>query len=72
MRNIETCGAQVGVELAPQGLERLDALARLRLYLQEKSFNSKVSGNELYCTNAVLSLIKVILCSKLHDQNVVN
>ena len=27
----ETCGAQVGVELAPQGFERLDPLARLRL-----------------------------------------
>ena len=37
----------------------------LRCILQEKSFNSKLYGNEVYCTNALLSLIKIMLCSKL-------
>ena len=37
--------------------------------LQEQSFNFKLSGNKVYCTNAVLLLIKVMLCSKLHRQN---
>ena len=38
--------------------------------LQGKSFNLKVSGNEVYYTNAVLSLIKIMLCSQLHCQQV--
>ena len=38
--------------------------------LYEKSFNSKLYGNEVYCTNASLLLIKIMLCSKLHCQKV--
>ena len=33
-----------------------------------KQFNSKLYGNNLYCTNALLLLIKIMLCSKLHCQ----
>ena len=36
--------------------------------LLEKSFNSKLSGNGVCCTNALLLLIKIMLCSKLHNQ----
>ena len=35
-------------------------------------FNSKLSGNEVYCTNASLLLIKIMRCSKLHCQKVFN
>ena len=38
--------------------------------LKERSFNFKLSGNEVYCTNASLLLIKIMLCSKLHCQKV--
>ena len=40
--------------------------------LQEKSFNLKLSGNEVYCTNALLSLIKIMLCRKDHYQKFQN
>ena len=32
--------------------------------------NLKLSGNEVYCTNASLLLTKILLCSKLHLQKV--
>ena len=38
---------------------------------QEKSFNLKLSGNEVDFTNALL-LLKIILCSKLQYQKVFN
>jgi len=34
--------------------------------LAGKSFNSKLFGNEVHCTNALLLLIKIMLCSKLY------
>jgi len=34
----------------------------------EKAFKLKLSGNEVYYTNALLLLIKNMLCSKLHCQ----
>ena len=40
--------------------------------LQDKSFNPKLSGNEVYRTNALLLLIKIMLCSKLHCQKGLN
>ena len=40
--------------------------------LYEKSFNLKLSGNEVYCTNALLSLIKIMMCNKFHSQKVSN
>ena len=36
----------------------------------EKSFNLKLSGNEVYYTNNFISLVKNMLCSKLHCQKV--
>ena len=36
----------------------------------EKTFNLKLSGNEVYCTNALILLTKIVLCSKLHCQEV--
>ena len=42
------------------------------LTLKKKSFNSKLSGNEVYFTNALLSLMKIMLCSKLHCHKVLN
>ena len=36
------------------------------------SFNLEFSCNEVYCTNALLLLIKIMLCSKLDSQKVVN
>jgi hypothetical protein len=33
-----------------------------------KSFDSKLSGDEVYRTNAFLWLMKIMLCSKLHCQ----
>jgi hypothetical protein len=34
----------------------------------ERELNGKFSGNEVYYTNALILLIKIILYSKLHDQ----
>ena len=34
----------------------------------EKRIRLKLSGNEVYCTNAVTLLVKEMLCSKLHYQ----
>ena len=34
------------------------------------SFNVKLSGNDVYCMNALLLLIQIMLCSKLHYQKV--
>jgi hypothetical protein len=34
--------------------------------------NSQFSGNEVYCTNSLLLLIKIMLCSKLHCQRDLN
>ena len=42
------------------------------LPLKKKSFNLKLSGNEAYCTNALLSLIKIMLCGKLQCKKVLN
>ena len=42
-------------------------LARI---LQENSFNLKLSGSEVYCTNASLLLIKVMLRTRLVCQSV--
>ena len=36
--------------------------------LYEKLFNFKISGNEVYYTNLLSLLIKMMLCSKLHCQ----
>jgi len=35
-----------------------------------KEFQLKISGNEVYCTNALLLLIKIMPCSQLHCQKV--
>ena len=40
------------------------------MLLYEKSFNSKLYGNEAHCTNALLLLIKIMLCIKLYGQKV--
>ena len=40
--------------------------------LSGKSFNLKLSGNEVYCTNALLLLKKIMLCSELHCQKVLD
>ena len=37
--------------------------------IQETIFNSKLAGNEVHCTNALLSLIMNMLWSKLHHHN---
>ena len=37
---------------------------------QEKSFNLKLSGNEVYRTHALLLQINIMLCSQLHYQRV--
>ena len=34
--------------------------------------NPKTSGTEVYCTNALLFLIKIMLCSKIHRQKILN
>ena len=47
-------------------------VARLRLIFKGKSFNPKLSGNEGYCTNALLFLVKIMLCGKLHCLKIVN
>ena len=39
---------------------------------KEKSLNLRRSGNEVYCTNAVLLLMKIMLCSKLRCQKVLD
>ena len=38
--------------------------------LQAQTINFKLFGNEVYCTNALLSLIKIMLCSTLPYQKV--
>ena len=43
-----------------------------RRVLQEKSFHSKPFDDEVYCTNALLSLMKILVCSQLHFQRVLN
>ena len=35
--------------------------------LQEKSFNLNLSGNEVYCTNSLLFLMKIMRCSELRS-----
>ena len=42
------------------------------LSLKEQRFILKLSGNEVYCTNALPLLMKIMLCSKLHRQKVVD
>ena len=37
-----------------------------------KEFESKISGHDVYCTNALLSLLHIMLCSKVHCQKVLN
>jgi hypothetical protein len=51
-----------------QGSEQGDLVAMLK----EKSFSSKLSGNEIYCTKTLLIPIKIMLCSKLYHQKVSN
>ena len=41
---------------------------RRELILYEKSFNLKTSGNEVYYTNSLILLIKMMLCGKIHGQ----
>ena len=36
-----------------------------RLLSEGKSFNVKLSGNEVHCTNALLSQMKIMLCGEL-------
>jgi hypothetical protein len=43
-----------------------------RTILQENRFNLKLFGNEVYFTNALVVLIEIMLCSKLHCQTVLN
>jgi len=45
---------------------------RSRAILYKNSFNLKLCINEVYCANALLSLIKITLCSKLHRQKVLD
>jgi hypothetical protein len=40
--------------------------------LIEKCFNLKLSGNEVYYTNSLILVVKIMLCSKLHCQKVLN
>ena len=40
--------------------------------LKGKEIQCKTSGHEVECTNALLLLIKIILCSKLHCQEASN
>ena len=40
--------------------------------LKEKTFNSKLSGDEVCCTNVSLLLINIMLCSESHCQIVSN
>ena len=42
------------------------------MILYEKIFNFKLSGNEVFSTNVLLLLIKIMLCSKLHHQIFLN
>ena len=44
----------------------------VHLIEEEKSFNSELGGNEVYCTNVLLSLIKIMLCSRIRCQKVLN
>ena len=44
--------------------------AWLRTRAEEQCFNLKLAGNEIYCTHVLLLLIKILLCSKPHDQKV--
>ena len=61
------CRAQGPVRSGREPLASLD----LRVAECEgKSFNSKLSGSEVYCTNALLLLVKIRLCCKLHCQKV--
>ena len=53
---------RVGAQHAEKGLSRYQDI------LRGKSFHSKLSGNEGYCTNASLVLIKIMMCSKFHCQ----
>ena len=46
--------------------------ARTHQNLQEKIFNLKLSGNEVYCTNALLLLINIMLRGKFHYKQVQN
>ena len=55
----------------PQIRARLGTTGGLRI-LKENIFNLKVSGNEVYCTNALLLLMHIVLRSKLHCQNFLN
>ena len=43
-----------------------------RVLLGKNSFSLKLSGNNVYCTNALLLLITITLCVKLHCQNDLN
>jgi len=47
--------------------QRSTAQARITVWYK-KAFKSKLSGNAIHCTNALLSLMKVVLCGKLHCQ----
>ena len=38
------------------------------LILYEKEMKLKLSGNEVHCTNAVLLLVNIMLCVRLHCQ----
>ena len=40
--------------------------------LLEKSFNLNISGNEVHCTIALLLPMKIMLCSKIYYQKVVD
>ena len=46
--------------------------AAVALILWEKGFNSRLSRNGVYCTNAFLVLVKIMLGSKLHCPKVLN
>jgi len=56
----------------PGGTSACPGSKTARLILYEKSFNLKLSGNEVYYTKTLIFLKNMMLCSKLHCQKVFN
>ena len=63
---------ELGRERGGGGRAVLPLGRRVRGVLQEKSFNFKLSSNEVYCTNALLLLMKIMLSSKFIASKVLN
>ena len=68
-------GVSVAFEQGTPVVEHQEQQEERRLFhtiLWEKSFNLKLSGNEFYSTNALLLIIKIMLCRKLRCQKSLN